>query len=71
MQSIETVKLSPEFQIVIPEKARELIGLQSGEMLKMITYNGRIELIPIKPMKSFRGLAKGIDTYVERGEDRV
>jgi AbrB family looped-hinge helix DNA binding protein len=70
MQLIETVTLSSKFQIVIPKKTREIIGLRSGEKLKMIVYDGRIELVPVKPMESFRGIAKGIDTRVERDEDQ-
>jgi AbrB family looped-hinge helix DNA binding protein len=71
MQTIETVTLSSKFQIVIPKKTRETVGLQSGEKLKIIAYDGRIELIPVKPMKSFRGIAKGIDMQIERDEDRI
>ena len=71
METIETVTLSSKYQIVIPRKTREAIGLQSGEKLKLIVHDGRIELIPVKPMKSFRGIAKGIDTNIERDEDRI
>lgn len=71
MQSVETVTLSSKYQIVIPRKTREAAGLISGEKLKLIAYDGRIELIPVRPMRSFRGIARGIDTAVERDEDRV
>jgi AbrB family looped-hinge helix DNA binding protein len=71
MQIMETVTLSSKFQIVIPKKTREAAGLQSGEKLAVIASDGRIELIPVRPMKSFRGMAKGIDTALERDEDRV
>ena len=39
--------------------------------LRVMTYQNRIELIPLKPMKELRGLLKGIDTDVERDSDRV
>ena len=68
---METVTISTKYQIVIPKKAREAIYLQSGEKLNVITYDGRIELIPVKPMKSFRGIAAGIDVQFDRSEDRV
>ena len=71
MQAMETVTISAKYQIVIPKKAREAVGLQSGEKLKIMTYNGRIELIPVRPMKSFRGIAAGINTQFDRDEDRV
>jgi AbrB family looped-hinge helix DNA binding protein len=66
MQTMETVTISTKYQIAIPKKTREAIGLQSGEKLKIMTYDGRIELIPVKPMKSFRGIAAGIDTLFDR-----
>ncbi|MDR1048195.1 MAG: AbrB/MazE/SpoVT family DNA-binding domain-containing protein [Synergistaceae bacterium] len=71
MQTMETVTLSSKFQIVIPKKTREIAGLQSGEKLKIIAYDGRIELIPVKPMKSFRGMVKGINIQFERDGDRI
>ena len=71
MLTIETVTLSPEFQITIPPKACERAGLQSGAKMEIIVYDGRIELIPTKRMKSFRGIAKGINTNSVREADRL
>jgi hypothetical protein len=36
-----------------------------------VVYEGRIELLPVTPVKKLRGFAKGIDTSVERDDDRV
>lgn len=33
--------------------------------------DNRMESIPLKPIKQLRGFAKGIDTTVERDQDRV
>ena len=71
MRSTEIVTLSSDFQIAIPQKTCEIFGLCSGEKLEMTTYEGRIELTPVKQMKSFRGIAKGISTAVERDDDRL
>jgi len=72
MRSTEIVTLSSDFQIAIPPKACEVFGVQAGEKLEIIAYNGRIELIPIKrQMSSFRGIAKGINTDCARDDDRV
>lgn len=71
MENMETVTVSSKYQIVIPRKTRERVGLVAGEQMKMISYDGRIELIPVKPIRSLRGIAKGIDTRLEREEDRV
>ncbi len=47
------------------------MGIFSGQKIQVLTYQNRIELIPIKPMKKMKGFLKGIDTYVERDKDRV
>ena len=65
------VTVSPKFQVVIPKEIRESMGIVSGQKVQIMTYQNRIELIPLKPMKKLRGLLKGIDTDVERDSDRV
>ncbi len=66
-----TTTISPKFQIVIPKDVRESMGIFSGQKIQMFTYQNRIELIPIKPMKKMKGFLKGIDTHVDRDKDRV
>ena len=68
---METVTLSPKFQIVIPRRIREALGLEPGQKIHALLVEGRIELIPLKPMKSMRGFLRGIDTRVPREGDRV
>lgn len=65
------VTVSPKYQIVIPKEIRESMGIVSGQKVQVMSYQGRIELIPLKPMKEMRGFLKGIDTSVDREEDRV
>ena len=65
------VTVSPKFQVVIPKEIREAMGIFSGQKVQMLTYQNRIELIPLKPMKEMRGFLKGIDTDVPRDDDRV
>ena len=62
----DTVTISPKFQIVIPQKARERLGLASGDILRVFVYDGRIELIPVRPASSLRGSLKEMDTDVGR-----
>jgi AbrB family looped-hinge helix DNA binding protein len=64
------VTVSPKFQVVIPKEIRDALGIVSGQKIQMLTYQGRIELIPLKPMREMRGCLKGIDTRVERDQDR-
>ncbi len=65
------VSISPKFQVVIPKSIREALKLRPGQKVQMIQYEGRIELIPIRPITSMRGHLKGIDTTIEREADRV
>lgn len=68
---MNTVTVSPKFQVVIPQEIRKSLGLQPGQKVQAILYENRIELIPIRPMRSMRGFLKGIDTSIEREADRV
>ncbi len=65
------VIVSPKFQVVIPKEVRESMGIVSGQKIQMLTYRNRIELIPIRPMKKLKGFLKGIDTDVDRDDDRI
>lgn len=69
---MDTVKLSPKYQIVIPKRIREKMSLQPGEIFEVIGFKERIELIPVRPMSSVRGFLKDSDPSFERDErDRV
>ena len=68
---METVTVSPKFQVVIPSAIRRSLGMKPGQKVRVILYNNRIELIPVRPIQEMRGFAKGIDTTVEREADRV
>jgi len=65
-----SVTVSPKFQVVIPKEVRESLGIYSGQKVQVLTYQNRIELVPIKPMKKMRGFLKGINTKVARDKDR-
>ena len=68
---METVTVSPEFQVVIPRDARRALGIRTGQKVQVIVYEGRLELVPVKPVKKMRGFAKGIDTTIKRENDRL
>ena len=68
---METVTISPKFQVVIPKAIRERLKLSPGQKVQAIVYGDRIELIPVRPLKRMRGFLKGIDTRVDREADRV
>ncbi len=68
---MNTVTVSPKFQVVIPRDMREAMDIQPGTKLQVLQYENRIELIPLKSPKSLRGFLKGIDTNVDREMDRI
>jgi len=68
---MEAVTISPKYQIVIPRSVRERINLQPGEKLQVISFDDRIELIPIRPMSEMKGFLKGLDASFERDKDRL
>lgn len=67
---METVTVSPKYQVVIPSKVRESLGVKPGQKVQVILYDNRIEMIPVKSIRETRGFLKGIDTSVEREPDR-
>jgi len=66
-----TTTVSPKFQVVIPLKVRQALGIRPGQKIQVIPYEGRIELIPFRPLGQARGFLKGIDTSIEREQDRT
>jgi len=68
---MQTVTISPKFQVVIPKDIRERLELAPGQKLQAIAYENRIELIPQRPLKKMRGFLKGIDTGVRREDERA
>ena len=67
---METVTISPKFQVVIPQRIREAMGLRSGEKAKVVSFRNRIEIIPMRDIRKLRGYFKGIDTSFERDGNR-
>lgn len=68
---METVSVSPKFQVVIPKSIREAIGLVAGQRMQAMRYGDRVELIPLRPLAEARGFLAGIDSHVEREGDRL
>lgn len=68
---METVTLSPKYQVVIPKRIREHLKLRPGQKIQAILYEDRIELVPVRPARKLKGFLKGIDTEVPREGDRV
>lgn len=68
---MNTVTLSPKYQVVIPLRIRENLRLRPGDRFHVINYEGRVELIPVRKMREMRGFLRGMDSHIQRDEDRV
>jgi AbrB family looped-hinge helix DNA binding protein len=64
---METVKVSPKFQVVIPKKVREELELHPGQELQVFAFEGTLRFNKPRSIKEFRGQAPGL-TW--RDEDR-
>ena len=68
---MQSVTVSPKFQVVIPRPVRDSLRLRPGQKMQVIEYDGRIELIPERDIEEIQGLLEGINTEFEREDDRV
>lgn len=68
---METVTISPKFQVVIPKDIRDRLKLRPGQKVQAILYQDRIELVPVRPVRTMKGFLRGIDTAVPRERDRL
>ena len=68
---METVTVSPKYQVVIPSAIRRSLDIRPGQKVQMIRYEDRVELILLRPVQEMRGFLKDIDTTVKREPDRV
>jgi AbrB family looped-hinge helix DNA binding protein len=68
---MQTVTLSPKYQVVIPKSVRNVLNLRPGQKMQVLEYNGRIEFILERDISELRGFLKGINTEFEREEDRI
>jgi AbrB family looped-hinge helix DNA binding protein len=68
---MQAVKISPKFQVVIPRQVREAMKLKPGQKVQVVEYGNRIELVPVFSIAKMRGFSSGIDTTIDREDDRV
>jgi AbrB family looped-hinge helix DNA binding protein len=66
---MDTVKVSPKFQVVIPKKIREQLELHPGEELQIYLLDRSIRLHRPRSMKELRGIAKGLQWDNSRDRD--
>lgn len=67
---MSVVTISPKFQVVIPRHIRDQLELEPGQKVQALVFGNRIEFIPLRAARSMRGFLKGINTTVDRDDDR-
>ena len=48
---MNTVTLSAEFQVVIPQGIREALHLKAGDKLRVRCHADRVEFMPVRPIQ--------------------
>ena len=66
-----TTTISSKFQVVIPKEVRDKLHLTPRQGLLVIEKGGVITLVPEVPLKSLKGVLKGMTTGgVREKQDR-
>ncbi len=66
---MEIVTVSPKYQVVIPLSIRKALGLKPGQKVELRERDGRVELVPRKPITAYRGMFPGIATDVPNDDE--
>ncbi len=67
---MEVVTVSPKYQVVIPLALRKALGIKPGQKVEVRERDGKIELVPVKPISEFFGIFRGMPNDFEREPDR-
>jgi AbrB family looped-hinge helix DNA binding protein len=66
---METVTISPKFQVVIPKLIRNTLRISPGEKIVMYEKDGIIYMVRIGKIKALKGKLKKLNTVNLRDED--
>jgi AbrB family looped-hinge helix DNA binding protein len=67
---MNTVTVSPKFQVVIPLEVRRRMKLQPGTKLMVLEFNGGLRLMPLQTPAAWRGIARGVSPVIDDEPDR-
>ena len=59
---MDETTVSSKYQVVIPKRVRERIGLKPGQKLMVMVKHGIISLVPVLELDELRGIARGANT---------
>ncbi|MDX8410974.1 MAG: AbrB/MazE/SpoVT family DNA-binding domain-containing protein [Mariprofundaceae bacterium] len=68
---MQTVTVSPKFQIVIPKEVREQLHIKPGQKMMAMPYGQHIHLVPVKPARQMRGILAGVKLDMSSIRDKT
>lgn len=69
---MDTATISSKYQVVIPRAIREKWNVKPGQKVRFIVYGNRLEIVPVRDLKTARGFLRGMSSDIEREEeDRI
>jgi len=68
MASMQTVKVSKKYQVVIPEELRTETGIKPDDKMVVVAKNGILQYLPVRPISETKGMIKGLSTRNLRDE---
>ena len=67
---MNTVTLSPKFQVVIPRAVRQAMGLTAGTRLVVTRHGKAIELAPVPTLADLKAELKGCGSNLQEEAER-
>ena len=69
---MDTATLSTKYQLVIPRGPRERLRLRPGMRFTVFDKGGVLYLVPERPVRSYRGIARGaVPSGLREKQDRL
>lgn len=68
MASMQTVKVSKNYQVIIPKAVRREVGIKPGDRMVAIAKGGVLQYVPVRPISETKGIIQGLSTRKLRDE---
>jgi len=68
---METVTVSPKYQVVIPERVRRERHIRPGDRMAVVVNHGVVRLVPVRPFAASKGMLRGTHVDLEDLRDHA
>ena len=65
-----SLKVSPKYQVVIPEAVRKALNLKPGTLVNVIAKGHVAYIVPVRPIKDLQDQLKGKLSYTNAREKK-